>query len=160
MTTVARMKNLLISLIAALALGLCGAAAAQAATFSDPAGDNCAGGYCGPDLTGVGYRLGTDGTLFLSVTRNGSTCSTLSYPATEVQPAFVLFAADATSPGDHFGFIPRTGVGRLLHARLRLEQAGEHRQRRRGGAGQHGHPGVGGGRRPALRSSPRRAACR
>jgi len=94
------MKNLLISSLAALALGLCGAAAAEAATFSDPAGDNCAGGQCGPDLTAVGHRLGADGTLFLSVTRNGSTCSTLSYPATEVQPMFVLFAAGATSPGD------------------------------------------------------------
>ena len=98
MTSVAGMKNLLISSLAALALGLCGAAAAQAATFADPAGDNCAGGYCGTDLTGVGYRLGPDGTLFLSVTRNNPICSTMSFPSTEVQPAFVLFASDATSP--------------------------------------------------------------
>ncbi len=91
------MKNLLIRALAVLVLGVCGATSAQAATFSDPVGDNCAGGACGFDLTGVGYRLGDDGTVYLSVTRNGETCSTISYPTTNVQPAFHLFAAGATS---------------------------------------------------------------
>jgi hypothetical protein len=55
-------------------LGICGATSAHAATFSDPVGDNCAGGACGFDLTGVGYRFGDDGTADVSVARNGGTC--------------------------------------------------------------------------------------
>jgi RTX calcium-binding nonapeptide repeat (4 copies) len=94
------MKNLVTFALAALVLSACGAASAQAATFSDPAGDNCAGGSCGPDLTGVGYRVGADGTAYLSVSRAGSVCNTLSYPTTEVQPMFELLADGATSQAD------------------------------------------------------------
>ena len=94
------MKILVTLALAALALSACGAASAQAATVSDPAGDNCAGGFCGPDLTGVGSRVGDDGTVFLSVTRAGSVCNTLSYPAAEVQPMFELLADGATSQAD------------------------------------------------------------
>ena len=94
------MKNFVILALAALALSACGAASAHAATFSDPTGDNCAGGSCGPDLTGVADRVGDDGTVFLSVTRAGSVCNTLSYPPTEVQPAFDLVADRATSQAD------------------------------------------------------------
>ena len=94
------MKILVTLALAALALSACGAASAQAATVSDPAGDICAGGFCGPDLTGVGSRVGDDGTVFLSVTRAGSVCNTLSYPAAEVQPMFELLADGATSQAD------------------------------------------------------------
>ena len=94
------MKILVTLALVALALSACGAASAQAATFSDPGEDNCAGGSCGPDLTGFGDRVGGDGTVFLSVTRAGSVCNTLSYPPTEVQPAFDLVADGATSQAD------------------------------------------------------------
>lgn len=94
------MKNLLLSSLAALALGLCGTAVAQGATIADPAGDNCAGGACGPDLTGLTSRVDPDGTAHLTVTRASSVCNTVSYPATEVQPWFQFLAAAATAPGD------------------------------------------------------------
>jgi hypothetical protein len=101
------MKNFVTLALAALALVACAAASAQAATFSDAAGDNCAGGNCGPDLTGAGYRIDPDGTVYLSVTRAGSVCNTLSYPPTEVQPAFELLADRATSQGDAGAFVGR-----------------------------------------------------
>lgn len=94
------MKNLLLSSLAALALGLCGAAVAQGATIADPAGDNCAGGACGPDLTGLTSRVDPDGTAHLTVTRASSVCNTVSHPAVEVQPRFQFLAATATAPGD------------------------------------------------------------
>ena len=73
--------------------------AAQAASYADPVGDNCGGSTnCGPDLTGAADNVDPDGTARLSITRAGSVCNTLSYPATEVQPYFTLFAADGATP--------------------------------------------------------------
>ncbi|HET6689436.1 MAG TPA: hypothetical protein VFG74_01100 [Miltoncostaeaceae bacterium] len=94
------MTRLLISSLAALALALCGTAVAQGATFPDPAGDNCAGGPCGPDLTGLTTSVAADGTTRLTLTRTSSVCNTISYPATEVQPSVQFLAAAATSRDD------------------------------------------------------------
>jgi hypothetical protein len=94
------MKTLLLSSLAALAIALCGTAVAQAATTPDPVGDNCAGGACGPDLTGLTSRVDPDGTAHLTVTRASSVCTTVSYPASEVQPWFQFLANAATAPGD------------------------------------------------------------
>ena len=65
--------NLLLSSLAALALALCGTAVAQGATIADPAGDNCGGAACGPDLTGLTSRVDPDGTAHLTVRRVAST---------------------------------------------------------------------------------------
>ena len=148
------MKILVTLALAALALSACGAASAQAATFSDPAGDNCAGGFCGPDLTGVGSRVGDDGTVFLSVTRAGSVCNTLSYPAAEVQPAFDLVADGATSQADTGSYLGQR-LGRLEHERLPVDPAGQHE---RGADREHGDPGRRRGRHPALDRRVRRRA--
>ncbi|HTI33442.1 MAG TPA: hypothetical protein VL422_07155 [Miltoncostaea sp.] len=117
-------KNLLLSSLAALALGLCGTAVAQGATIADPAGDHCAGGACGPDLTGLTSRVDPDGTAHLTVTRASSVCNTVSYPATEVQPYVQFLGPAAATPGESgayrgavwavsttstFGFSPQGG---------------------------------------------------
>lgn len=94
------MRTLLLPLLAALALGLCGAAAAQAATVPDPVGDNCGGEPCGPDLTSSTTSVAPDGSARIAITRASSVCNTISYPSTEVQPSWQFLAAGATSPSD------------------------------------------------------------
>jgi RTX calcium-binding nonapeptide repeat (4 copies) len=90
-----------------LAFGLVvGSAPSQAATSAtDPTGDNCAGGYCGPDLTGAADRVDADGTVHLSITRASSTCNTLSYPPTSVQPYFQLLSSSASSNADTASYV-------------------------------------------------------
>lgn len=90
-----------------LACGLVvGSAPSQAATSAtDPTGDNCAGGYCGPDLTGAADRVDADGTVHLSITRAGEICNTLSYPATGVQPWFQLLSSSASSNADTASYV-------------------------------------------------------
>jgi hypothetical protein len=90
-----------------LACGLVvGSAPSQAATSAtDPTGDNCAGGNCGPDLTGAADRVDADGTVHLSITRASSTCHTLSYPATGVQPWFQLLSSSASSNADMASYV-------------------------------------------------------
>ena len=88
--------GLLVPLV--LVLSASAVSAAQAASYADPVGDNCGGSAnCGPDLTGAADNVDPDGTARLSITRAGSVCNTLSYPATEVQPYFTLFAADGAT---------------------------------------------------------------
>ncbi len=101
---VARMRILLLSLLAALALGVAGATAASAATVTDPVGDNCDDGVCGPDLTGGATSVAADGSARISVTRASSVCNTISYPATEVQPSWQFLAAGASSQDDEASY--------------------------------------------------------
>ena len=90
-----------------LAFGLVvGSAPSQAATSAtDPTGDNCAGGYCGPDLTGAADRVDADGTVHLSITRAGATCTTRDYWPADVQPWFQLLSSSATAQAETASYV-------------------------------------------------------
>ena len=97
----ARTRVLALALATLVVLALAAPAVSHAdGSATDPTGDNCGGGFCGPDLTGAASRVAADGTVTLSVTRASSTCNTMSWPAAEVQPFITLLPAAATAITD------------------------------------------------------------
>lgn len=91
------MRSALIFTLAACLLVCLPAASIAVTNATDPAGDNCVGGGCGPDLTSMLDSVDADGAAHLTIGRTGTYCARSILPSADVQPAVLILPASATS---------------------------------------------------------------